>query len=452
LGLRVDDDETHDIGTFTATSVPSTVATLSSLTVTPGVLAPEFEADEDTYTAMVGFNVTSTRVAATATSSAAMVKIAAGEQADSATGSASLDVDLEVGDIDVTITVMPADTTADDMTYTVTVTRSANQPSAPQNLEATSPESGAVTVTWDPPSNAAGFTGYQTRVGNGAWTANTGNAGGGSLEATGLQNGIDETFWVRTVTTVDGTTTPGDSASIAATPWPVISSVAFASSTIRESAADEPTGPTETDTTTVTITVGATAFSDFDVMLDFTDEDQDDLLTFDGRATIRRGQTTATILVTAVDNDEDAGAADPVVLLNAKMVPAEAAERDSVETSPGVTITDDDVAPTAPTGVTSTQVGSTATFELTWTFVNTQWGTASGGRKFQYRVKNAAFTDTAADNALWMNVDGGAAARSVQVDLPAPNTGTVTYNIEVRAVSDAGNGAAGTATQDRAAS
>ena len=452
LGLRVDDDETHDIGTFTAAAVPSDVSTLRGLTVTPGTLDPAtFDPATTTYAAKVGYNVTSTRIEAEATSSAAKVMITAGENEEMGTGSASIDVELDVGMTTVTIAVESEDEST-TTTYTLTVTREANMPSAPQNLEATSPSSGAVTVTWDPPSNAAGFTGYETRIGNGAWTDAEGTATGGSLEVTGLQNGLDETFWVRTVTTVAGTTTPGDSASIQAAPWPVITTVAFASATIRESAADEPTGPTETDTTTVTITVGGTAFSDFDVMLDFTDEDQDDLLTFNGRATIRRGQTTATILVAAVDNDEDAGATNPTVLLNATMVPAEAAERDSVETSPGVTITDDDVAPTAPTAVASTQVGTTSTFEVTWTFLATQWGTSDVGRKFQYRFKNAAFTDTAADNALWTDVAGGTSVRAVNVTLEAPATGTVTYNIEVRAVTEAGNGAAGATTQDRAAS
>ena len=457
LGLRVDDDETHDIGTFTATAVPSDVSTLKSLTATPGVMDPEeFDPETTTYTAKVGYTTTSTRIEAEATSSAATVTITAGENEEMGTGSASMDVDLEVGDMTVTISVESEDesTTTD---YTLTVTREANMPSAPQNLEATSPAGGQVTVTWDPPSNAASFTGYETRIGNGAWTASAGTATGGELAVTtGLQNGIDETFWVRTVTTVDGTTTPGDSASITAAPWPIVSSVEFAPTTIAES--DDPDTDGAQDSTLVTITVDGTAFADFDVMLDFADEMQSDLLSFTGQVTIPRGQTTAEVVAMAVDNDIDASAADatvtdPVVVLEATLVPAEAEDRDAVAAGTGVTITDDDVAPTAPTAVTSTQVGTTSTFEVTWTFVASQWGTgAEASRKFQYRVKNAAFTDTAADNALWMDVAGGTSVRAVNVTLEAPATGTVTYNIEVRAVTEAGNGAAGATTQDRAAS
>ena len=448
-GIRVDDDETHDIGTFKATSVPSTVATLSSLTVQYANLDPAFAADKDSYTAKVGFNVTETRIAATATSSVATVEISAGENEETGTGSASMDVDLEVGDTEVTITVTPADTTADEMTYTVDVTRSEDQPGAPRNLKATSPASGALTVTWQPPANIADLTGYEYRTSGGAWSATNVavTASGGSIAiTTGLQNGVDETIWVRTVP-------GGDSASVTGASWPTISMVAFASTEIRESAAASPTTAAETDTTTVTITVDAVAFADFEVTLDVVDENHAELLTFPARATVRRGQLTATVVAMAVDNDEDAG--DPVVNLEAKMVPEEAAGRDSVQTS-GVTITDDDEAPTAPTALTvtpNTATGS-ATRELTWTFVASQWGTgAESSRKFQYRVKNAAFTSTAADDALWMDVAGGTSVRAVELTLPAPTSaGTVTYNIEVRAVSDAGNGAAGAETQDRTTS
>ena len=131
---------------------------------------------------------------------------------------------------------------------------------------------------------------------------------------------------------------------------------------------------------------------------------------------------------------------------------ATAPERDRAVTA-DLTITDDDTAPTAPTSVTATQVGTTDVYEVTWTFLASQWGTgAETSRKFQYRVKNAAFTDTAADDGLWMDVAGGASARLTNVTLEAPATGTVTYNIEVRAVTDAGNGAAVAHTEDRAAS
>ncbi|MDE2805437.1 MAG: carboxypeptidase regulatory-like domain-containing protein [Gemmatimonadota bacterium] len=473
-GLRVDDDETHDIGTFVASSVPSNVATLSGLTVTPGVMDPAtFDPMTKAYTAKVGYTTTSTRVTATATSSAATITITAGETTETGTGSAMADVELEVGNTTVTIAVESQDESTTEI-YTLTVTREANQPTAPRNLKAVSAASQTLTVTWEPPVNIASLTGYEWSAtgDDGSWapanaggTAITITGAGGSLTleaGDGLQNGLDQDIHVRAFSDPDGTRGNADdvvgaAASITAAPWPAITTVAAASTTISESAAASPTGPTETDTTTVTITVGAVAYEDFDVMLAVADEEQAGLLTFEGRATVRRGQTTAEVLVTAVDNVNDASAADPtvtdpVVLLNATMVPAEAADRDAVATGTGVTITDDDVAPTAPTAFAATQVGTTSTFEVTWTFLATQWGTSDVGRKFQYRVKNAAFTDTAADNALWTDVSGGTTVRAVNVTLEAPATGTVTYNIEVRAVTEAGNGAALAGTQDRAAS
>ena len=452
LGLRVDDNETHDIGTFTATPVtvpPSTDATLSSLTVTPGVLKPDpFDPETMAYTATVGYNVTSTRIAAMATSSAAMVKIAVDDDEEMGTGGASMDVDLEVGDATVTITVDPADDAADEMQYTVVVTRSANKPSAPQNLEATSPSSGALTVTWEPPSNAAGFTGYETKIGNGAWTPNTGTASGGSLEITdGLTNGVPETISVRTVTSEDdgegGTTvTPGASASITAAPWPAVSTLTFLPASISEG--DDPDTDAAEDSTQLTITVDASAFEDFDVMLTVVDEDHAGMVTFPGTATIRRGQTTATVVVEAVDNEKDAGADDLTVQLEATMVPAEAAERPPVEAATGVTITDDDEAPSAPGTVTVARDGTTNNYVVGWAAAQT-WGTGSeASRKFQYRF-SAAASFTEADG--WTDV--AADRRAVTVKLTPPEAGgtDITYNIQVRAVTDAGESEPGTASQ-----
>lgn len=110
IGLRVDDDETHDIGTFTATAVPSNVSTLRGLSVSPGVMDPaEFDAAVTAYAVKVGYTITLTRVTAAATSSAATVTITAGENEESGTGSASMDVELEVGAATVTIAVESED-------------------------------------------------------------------------------------------------------------------------------------------------------------------------------------------------------------------------------------------------------------------------------------------------------------------------------------------------------
>ncbi|MXX71382.1 MAG: hypothetical protein F4205_14695, partial [Gemmatimonadetes bacterium] len=460
LGLRVDDDETHDIGTFVAAAVPSNVSTLSGLTVTPGVLDPAFASDEDEYEAEVGFNVTGTRVVATATSSAATVTIEAGENEEMGTGSASMDVELEVGDTEVTITVESEDGTT-ETEYTVTVTRKANAPSAVRNLKAVSGATQSLTLTWETPQNVAGLTGYEYSVNStdgeaGTWVAATATPGGGSqtittTEHAGIQNGLDHTYWVRAVIG----TAPGAATSITAAPWPTVTA-AVAPASVAE--ADNPvTTNVQEDTTrvTVSLTSGQAVYSAMRVRIGVVDEDDAALVSLAAtEVTFNAGATEASVLVTAVDNLTDATGGDPTVNFFAEIVEDEveydddadvtatAPERDRAVTT-DLTITDDDTAPTAPV-VTATQVGTTDVYEVAWTFTPDQWGTgATTSRKFQYRMKAGDFADTSADNALWMDVTGGTNVRTVNVTLEEPATGSVTYNIQVRAVTDAGNGAAG---------
>ena len=472
LGLRVDDDETHDIGTFTATAVPSDVSTLSGLTVSPGVLDPAtFDPMTTTYAAKVGYNVTSTRVEATATSSAATVTITAGDNEEMGTGSASIDVELDEGSNTVTIAVESEDEST-TTTYTLTVTRSGDQPSAVRNLEAASTATQSLTLTWGTPQNLAGLTGYEYSVNStdgedGTWAAATGNAGGGTVaittsEHSAIANGLDHTYWVRAFSDPDGTRGNADdvlgaATSITAAPWPVIEAAAAPTTIWEKDNSDEVAEQVDTTRLTVSLTSGQAVYSSMRVRVGVVENatqagDEADLVSLAAtEVTINAGATSASVLITAVDNMTDAEG-NPTVAFFADIVEAEGAARDSVEAA-AVTITDDDVAPTAPTTPATTQVGSTDTYELTWTFTVDQWGTgAEASRKFQYRVKNAAFTATAADDALWTDVAGGASARLTTVTLAEPSTGTVTYNIEVRAVTDAGNGAALAHTQDRTAS
>ncbi|MDE2865971.1 MAG: cadherin-like beta sandwich domain-containing protein, partial [Gemmatimonadota bacterium] len=484
LGLRVDDDETHDIGTFVATAVPSDVATLKSLTVQYGTLKPDFAADKTTYTATVGYNVTSTRIEAAATSPAAKVTIAVGDENEMGTGSAAMDVALpRVADYVVTITVDPADEDADEMTYKVTVTRSADQPSAVRNLKAVSSATQSLTLTWEPPLNIAGLSGYQYSVNstdgeNGTWAAATATAVGGSqtigtTEHAAIANGLDHTYWVRAFIDPDGTPgnaddRPGAATSITAAPWPTVT-VAVAPNSVAE--ADNPaTTNAKEDTARVTVSLpsGQAVYSAMRVRVGVVDEDDAELVEFAAtEVTVNPGATSASVLVTAVDNKTDADG-NPTVEFFAEIMedeveydgdPATAAtapERDRAVTASGseLTITDDDIAPTTPTGVTATQVGTTDAHEVTWTFTTNQWGTgAAESRKFQYRMKEGtgAFGDTPANRALWKDVDGGAGARVLSgLTLAAPSAGSadVVYRIEVRAVSEAGSSEPGTSSGD----
>ena len=99
----------------------STDATLSALSLSGVTLSPGFAAAVDTYTASVANSVSSTTVSATANDANATVSSITPEDADSST--AGHQVDLDVGDTAVTVTVTAEDGTA--KTYTVTVNREA---------------------------------------------------------------------------------------------------------------------------------------------------------------------------------------------------------------------------------------------------------------------------------------------------------------------------------------
>ncbi|MXY32596.1 MAG: hypothetical protein F4Y60_00580, partial [Boseongicola sp. SB0664_bin_43] len=405
------------------------------------------------------------------TSSAATVTITAGENEEMGTGSASMDVELDEGDNTVTIAVESEDGTMTE-TYTLTVKREPNQPSAVRNLKAVSGASQSLTVTWEPPVNIADLTGYEWSAtgDDGSWaTANAGGtaivitgAGGSlTLEAgDGLVNGLDQAIHVRAFSDPNGTRDDasatdedddvlGAATSIMAAPWPAITTVAFASN-IRESAtevtATNPATATNRDTTTVTVTLDAVAFDDFEVMLAFDDEDQNELLTFPegATATVRRNQTTATILVEAVNNDIDASAADPtvtdpVVVLEASMVPAEAADRAAVAAATGVTIVDDDVAPSVPESL-QLIVGDKK-LTANWNPPTTDAGTAPitsyqvryrAGSDFSVNGTDVGWT-TAAGTVAVITVTG----RSAEITGLTNGTG---YAVQVRAISSAGPG------------
>ncbi len=126
--VNVGPGESKSIADFTATETPETPrtpssdATLSALSLSDGTLDPVFAADEDTYTAEVGNGTASVDVTATANSEYAAGVVIMPEDAD--TVMAGHQVDLAVGDTDITAMVTSEDSSA-TMTYTVTVTRAA---------------------------------------------------------------------------------------------------------------------------------------------------------------------------------------------------------------------------------------------------------------------------------------------------------------------------------------
>ena len=290
------------------------------------------------------------------------------------------------------------------------------------------------------------------------WTAltitPTNLAAGSQALTTGLVDGLQVTFSVRaygtdpdvdndTGTTVDESRVYGTAASITAMSWPDVTV------SIDQSIP-------EGDDATLTIGSGVSV-TDFDVILSVVDEAEAGLaalVTFDEKVTFRAGEQSKTVTVTAKDNKTDAGAADPTLTFAVKLVPDEAADRDAVETDPGLTIVDDDDAPTEAPTTLDVEPSSGNNYLVTWAFSNADWGTSEVGRKFQRRTKVGAFanddddTDFADEEKLWTDVSGGyETTRSVLVELEPPETGTTTYNIQVRAVSEAGAGESASETE-----
>ena len=246
-------------------------------------------------------------------------------------------------------------------------------------------------------------------------------------------------------------------AKVTGTPWPNIA-IAVSPTSIPEGDDEDTENAVENEAElTVSVPAGVAVFSAFDVMISVVDEDHEDLVTFDATATVPTGTApSVTVTVTAVDNVVAAASGTTTeVLFGVKPAPAEAAGREPVETGTGsgLTITDDDTAPIAPTSVAATSIGGD-NYSLAWTFGATDWGTSDTGRKFQYRVKEGAdfVTDAtaagyAADQALWTDA-GGENARAHTIQLAAPDAGAdpLVYRIQVRAVSEAGNGPPGSAS------
>ena len=138
----------------------------------------------------------------------------------------------------------------------------------------------------------------------------------------------------------------------------------------------------------------------------------------------------------AVDNDVDA--ADTTVTISATADNATVPDAEEQAT----TISDDDTVPGQPGELAFSSVGATG-FTVEWTSP-TAPGT-SAITHYQIRVKdNADGTFDENDDGLWMMVTGGAGARTHAV---TGLTAETTYNVQVRAVSAAGDGAARAGSQ-----
>ena len=408
-------------------------ATLNSLSLSDGELDPEFAEAVVSYTASVDNAVESVTVTAVANHQDATMEITPDDADAVADGH---QVALEVGDTKIEVEVTAADKTTTE-TYTVTVKRRDEVPSAPQQLTVTSPESGALTVKWRAPANEGedGIDHYEYRVApSQEWTDVTGSPAALAREVaitTDLVDGRASTIEVRAMASevgaADADIVAGEVASISGTPWSTIASVEA-----------EPTSIDEGDSTTVTVTFGSGAF--------FAATRVEIELGGDAGATIRGpsvitfmpGDVNKEVWVVATDN-VTTDAANNAFTVSAKVMETEAEGRDATVSDP-VNVTDNDILPSEPQLVLAGVAGG-----LDLTITAADWGSAAdASRKYQYRHKI-----TQADDDTWSTwINVAATATSAQIRGLINGVG---YTVELKAVTAAGESTADEATANAGA-
>ena len=314
--------------------------------------------DDDMYKHEVGYDVMTASIVATAAHPDAKVAYSEDKDDDPSNGA---QIDLDVGKNMVTATVTLGDASED---HEIEVTRKDAGASAPQMLEAASPSSGMLQISWRPPANTGRtlVDGYEYRVDAGDWTDSDVPVNGGTQDITTTADGLAVTVSVRAwgdsgeeddaaTTDVDESRLYGDEASITASSWPDVSSTAFDPTTVEEVDDDETNDVAENESV-LTITMAGRAFEAYDLVISVADDDQAGLVSFASRVTVPRGQTEVEVTVTAVDDDKapaEAGATSTAVAFNVELAPAEAEDRDAYDAG-SLTINDDETAtdPTDP--------------------------------------------------------------------------------------------------------
>ncbi len=449
---------------------PSDDATLSALSLSEGVLNPAFSSADTMYTADVGVDVDTITVMATANDADAdTVEIM---PADADTAEAGHQVALEIGDentITVTVTAEDEKTT---MTYTVTVDRSDGHqaPSAPTNLEAT-PGDQSATLTWGAPRQIG-----STPIARYEWEASaTGQlTQSGTTEATvltaavpNLVNGATYTFSVYAVNhkgvDPDTVAVRGPAATATAKAQPIITLEldGAATATLEEGAAEGD----DNFSTIATVELSNPSTEDITVTVVETFEDDDEEMRSQVTITnpnimIRAGSTTPAAgtdatTITAVDddlaNEGTDGATAHSALVQATSDDAVDSDSDGdaandVQAPNSITIedgTDPDTAPTTPRNLTLT--ASAGQFDVEW--VSPENAGSSNITHYEIRhaegTTDSAFDDDGMDIGGWTTVSGDAGARTAVI---ADLDDATDYVVQVRAVSDAGDGAVATAS------
>ncbi|MYE93587.1 MAG: hypothetical protein F4238_09515, partial [Gemmatimonadetes bacterium] len=339
----------------------------------------------------------------------------------------------DVRNSDPTSTVTPIEITgtSSDGTMmvagvTLAVTDDELVASAPRNLMV-EPGDGTATVTWTAPSSigTAAITQYDweaTATGQATQRGSDDNLTDGlSATVASLANGVEYTFSVHAVSSLGD----GEAAMTMIKAQPTVDVIFIGSGPLAEAGSDS-----------VRVRASLSSTSSEDVTVTVMVDDPALAQVYDADLVIPAGVQTVdtdSAFVVAIDNVVDSEA-DNTVTISATADNATVPETgESLE----VTITDDDTVPGAPGTLVFSSVSATG-FTVEWTSPSAP-GT-SAITHYQIRVKdNADGAFDADDDGLWMTVTGGAGARTHAI---TGLTASTTYNLQVRAVSDAGDGAA----------
>ena len=311
------------------------------------------------------------------------------------------------------------DVTSPTDTVEIAVNDDEIRASAPRNLEVAATDGGSdgdVTLTWDRPSNIGtwpitGYVAQATAPQRAPVNAGTLAADAVSAPFTGLALGVEYTFTVH-ATTAGG---DGDEASTTGKALPTIA-MGVNPTTIVEAG---------TDTVEVTVTLSGASGEDVDVTVAVPDSSAALVKILGGSMTIEAGTTADTAHIVAVQNAVDAD--------NTFVVTATAENANDPDASGAVTITDDDTVSEAPRNL----VVDAGDEQLTLQWSSPANRGTSPVTHYEYRYS----TETLDDDDEWKTVEGGAtASRQVISDL----ANDTLVNVEVRAVTAAGNGTAAT--------
>lgn len=399
-------------------------ATLRSLSLSDGTLNPAFDPAVLNYGANVAHAVA--RITVTAVANHGDDSRMTIDGVAYTTGGHN--VDLVVGSNAILVRVTSLNGNFVN-TYTVTVERAEDVPSAPQNVEIESPSDQEVVVSWRAPASEGSevIADYRYRLSDGAWMTVGGGAAARQVTIPGLTNGRDVTVWVQAMTA----NFEGDSASVTGAPWPDVT-VTPAASSLDESGAGNQIS------VTVALTTLSVAATRIDLSVLEGGSASDKATVAPATLTFAPGDLAKSVTLTAVNNLTDDP--NPVVTLQADVAETEAeAAATRVPGTADVTIIDDDDVPGVPQGMSFSSVG-TDRFTVNWTPPASEGTSAITG----YEIRFATTASGNIGTATWTTVSGGRNARSHVVSGLTTNTD---YTVEVRAVSAAGEGNAASAAQ-----